>query len=68
MTLPSPFAPRSPDFGFLLRTAISRLSGIELSRLDNVATWDFASTISGAPSGGVKVSWLNVLRCRFALG
>ena len=62
MTLPSPFAPRSPDLGFLPRTAISRRSGIELPGLGKAAIWDFTSTISGAPSGGVKVSWLNVLR------
>jgi hypothetical protein len=56
MTLPSPLVPRSPDFGFFPRTAISRRSGIKLSRLGKEAMWDFASTISGAPSGGVNVS------------
>lgn len=68
VTLPSPFAPRSPDLGFFPRTAISRRSGIELSRLGGGAIYGFVSTISGAPSGGVKVSWLSVLRCRFAFG
>ena len=71
-TAPSALFPRSPDFAFFPRTAISRLApGIsrELSRRGSTATlWLLASSISVTPSGGTKVCSFRALRCRFALG
>jgi hypothetical protein len=68
ITPPSLLVIRSPAFGFLPRTAISLRSGIKLSRMGTVATVDLASAISGAASGGSKLSRLRALRCRLAFG
>lgn len=62
------FAARSPALGFLPRTASSRRSTMEPSRLGSAARGDLVSSISGASSGDLNVSWFNALRCLFALG
>jgi hypothetical protein len=73
---------RSPDFDFLLRTAISFFGVSAVLLLSRFATVpfvpfvavepfdfvDLTSSVSGATSGGRNVCSLNALRCLLAFG
>jgi hypothetical protein len=72
VTLPSPLLLRSADLDFFPRTTISRCeTGISLmlSFLTSAAVLCcLASSISGAPSGGMNVCSFSALLCLFRFG
>jgi hypothetical protein len=72
VTVPSPLLLRSADLDFFPRTTISRCgpgTSLALSFLVSAAVlWFFVSSISGAPSGGMKVCSFSALLCLFLFG